>query len=422
MNQEMIESKESVTQTTTQQPKRKSGIVDRTLFFIRESIAALFWFYVITKLFIFDIDIFLFGMFSPDYAWLLNYRCLILLGIVATFWLVTKNKHIILWTLYIFFYPVIVLLWKIPFFVFRQRSWSFVFAFFDAIISFFKSFRFSFITVSFFLISSTIIFGFSNEILLWLAIAVLIVVISAVYIHRFVLVFKPAGVYQVYSIVFSGIGNFLSSSPAFALDDSMTSLSIENLDENQVQKWTTNVQTLVLHNRICLFVARKLKNYQRSGFIIVSSVLTILILIALTIFSFAVVNYGLFKINNHFFAFSVAPTFFTFFYFSFNTLLFNPIPDLVAVMPISQTISMIESSFALFLIAIFVSLVLSVRSQRQTDELNAAIWGLEEQGIKIEGYIKSEYNLNSIEEAMVALRKLKSILTDFLYKVTESIG
>jgi hypothetical protein len=202
----------------------------------------------------------------------------------------------------------------------------------------------------------------------------------------------------------------------------MTSLSIENLDENQVQKWTTNVQTLVLHNRICLFVARKLKNYQRSGFIIVSSVLTILILIALTIFSFAVVNYGLFKINNHFFAFSVAPTFFTFFYFSFNTLLFNPIPDLVAVMPISQTISMIESSFALFLIAIFVSLVLSVRSQRQTDELNAAIWGLEEQGIKIEGYIKSEYNLNSIEEAMVALRKLKSILTDFLYKVTESIG
>lgn len=416
----MVEAEGFGKQIAAQQPTRESRIMGRFLAFIREIIAALFWVYVVAKLFIFDIDIFLLGTFSPNYAWILNYKFFILIGIVATVWLVTKNRHVLLWTLSIFFYPAIVLLWKIPVFVFKQKSWILAFALFDAVISFFRSIKFSFITTSFFLVSLAIIFGFSNEIFFWISIAAVIVILSAVYIHRFALVFKRCGVYQVYNKMFSRIGEFLSSSPAYALDESMTNLPVESLDEKQLQKWTTNVQTLVLFNRICLFVARKLKTYQGSGLNIVSSVLIILALIALTILSFAAVNFGLYKINQQFFAFSAVPTFFTFFYYSFNNLLFNPIQDIVPSLAISQTISMIESTFALFLVAIFVSLVFSVRSQRHIDELNEVMKSLEEQGTKMEGYIREEYKLNNIDDAMASLQKLKSVMTDVLYKITES--
>ena len=189
----------------------------------------------------------------------------------------------------------------------------------------------------------------------------------------------------------------------------------------QIEKWTTNVQTFVLYNRICLFIARRLKSYQESGFNIASSVIAILLLVVFTVLSFALVNFGLFKINQHFFTSSIIPTFFNFFYYSFNVLMFNQIQDIVATTPTSQVISMTESFFALFLIAIFVSLVLSVRSQKDVNELNDLIKNLSEEGTKMEDYVKEKYRFNNIEEAMEALQKLKASFTGFIYRITEGI-
>jgi hypothetical protein len=101
--------------------------------------------------------------------------------------------------------------------------------------------------------------------------------------------------------------------------------------------------------------------------------------------------------------------------------LFNSIPEIIAKTPVSQVASMIESLFALFLIGILVSLVLSVRSQRETDELNEAIKDLTEEGIRVEGHLKDKYRLGNIEEAMQALQKLHSFFIGFIYKITETI-
>jgi glucan phosphoethanolaminetransferase (alkaline phosphatase superfamily) len=207
----------------------------------------------------------------------------------------------------------------------------------------------------------------------------------------------------------------------YALDESIARLAIESMDQMQVEKWTTNVQSFVLYNRICLFVAKRLRLYQDSGLNIVSSIIAILLLVVFTVLSFALVNFGLFKINPHFFSSSIVPTFFNFFYYSFNVLLFNPIQDIVATTPTSQVISMTESFFALFLVAIFVSLVLSVRSQKDANELNDLIKDLNEEGTKMEGYIREKYKFNNVEEAMEALQKLKASFTGFIYKITEGI-
>jgi hypothetical protein len=418
---DMSETDRHGEQKITQKPKKKKKAVDRFLAFVREVIALLFWVYVVTKLFIFDIDIFLVEKISPSYVWLLNYKFFILIGTVAIIWLVTKNKYILLWTLYIIFYPAIILFWKIPFFIFKQKSWTLAFAVFDAIISFFRSFKFTFITTAFFLVALAIILGFSSETLLWFSSATLLIILLIVYIQKFISIFKPSGVYQVYNKFFSGFGDFLSSSPIYQMDEEVATLAIENMDEKQLQKWTSNVQIFVLFNRVCLFVAKKLKSFQESSSSLVSSVFSILILIVFTVLTFSAVNYGIFKINQEYFSVSGVPTFFDFFYYSFNVLLFNQIQEITATTPISQTLSMLESFFALFLVAIFVSLVLSVKSQRYAEELKEAVKGLEDEGKKMEGYIRENYRLNSIEEALGALQNLQSVVTDFLFKISESL-
>ena len=94
---------------------------------IREVLAILFWGYVITKLFIFDFDIFLINNYFPDYAWLITYKFFIITAIFSTIWLFTKNIHILLWTLYIFFYPIILVFWKVPHFLLKNQSWNLIF-------------------------------------------------------------------------------------------------------------------------------------------------------------------------------------------------------------------------------------------------------------------------------------------------------
>lgn len=386
---------------------------------IREIIAIIFWCYVVVKLFIFDIDILLVHKFAPEYIWVLNFKFFILIGLISIFWLITKSKYILIWSSYIIFYPAIILLWKIPYFVFKQKSWLLAFALINAFVSFFTSLKYNFITAAILLISIAIIFVSSNSKLLWLSVSAILITLIVVYIHRFVLVFRPSSLFQIYTKLFSGIRE--KGVSLFALDADIRSLPIENLNETQLTKWTGNLETAVLYNRICLFVSRKLRNYQNSRLNFVSYVFTLLLLIIITAVSFAAIYYGLYKINQEFFTYTIKPTFFTFFYYSFNHLFFNSIPEIISSTPISQTASMIESFFVLFLVVIFVSLLMSVKSQKYLEELDRVIKEIQRQGISMESFIKEEYKLNSIQDAITELEKLKAGFIKFIYFLSRNV-
>lgn len=224
---------------------------------------------------------------------------------------------------------------------------------------------------------------------------------------------------MVHIKILSGLGRHTTTS--YALEEDIRHLPVERLDQKQLEKWTANLQTSVLFNRICLFTVRRLKDYQNISLNVLSYVLTILLLTALTILSFSAINFGLYKINNSFFQFPASPTFFTFFHYGFNNLLFNSTREITPITAISQTVSMLESIFALVLLVIFVSLLFSVRSRRYSEELSGVIKSIQEQAIEIEAFIKDEYKINNIEDAMAELQKLKAGLAKFLYKITASI-
>ena len=102
----MIETPEAENQEDNHQSKKKNKVLSGFLSFTRESLAILFWIYIITKLFIFDLDIFLVENYLPSFKWIIDYKFFILIGILSTIWIVTKNKHILLWFLYIFFWKI----------------------------------------------------------------------------------------------------------------------------------------------------------------------------------------------------------------------------------------------------------------------------------------------------------------------------
>ncbi len=130
----------------------------RSLAAIRKVVAASFWIYAICKLFIFDIDVFLVNKISPHYMWVVEYKFLILLAAVSTALLVTKNKYLLGWSLYILFYPFILTCWTLPRSAFKTGDWLFVFALANTIISAFSSIKYKFVAFSVFILSTFAIF------------------------------------------------------------------------------------------------------------------------------------------------------------------------------------------------------------------------------------------------------------------------
>jgi len=247
----------------------------------------------------------------------------------------------------------------------------------------------------------------------------LIGLLFAAYVRRLLLILKPSGVFDVYRKIFSSLRQHTASHSK--VDDEMRALALTQLSKQQLQQWKDKLEFAVLFNRAALFSARRLKDYQNSGIHILSGVLTSLSLVLITTFSFSVINYSLYKIDSTSFEALSPPSFFTFLYYSFNTFLFNSVKDLAPASIISQSAAMLESLFALFLIALFISLVLPFKSQRYTAELTDTIDTIETEGRSVESFIKSEYHIDTVDAALIELQKLEAGMIRVLLFLSEDL-
>jgi hypothetical protein len=139
-----------------------------------------------------------------------------------------------------------------------------------------------------------------------------------------------------------------------------------------------------------------------------SSILVLLGTIAGTVVTFATINFAIFKINPTYFDILSDSGFFKFFYYSFNTFLFNSVKEVVPIHAVSQSVSMFESALALVLIAILINLFISVKAQRTADEIGKIITLFEDEGAKMETFIKDEYRIATVEDAVAELETLQT--------------
>lgn len=379
-----------------------------------EIAAPLLWLYVIVKLFIFDIDRYVIAHIASQYIWLLNFKLFIALGIVAICWLTFGNANTLVWFLYILFYPLILIFWKIPKFIFKQKSWTLAFAALNSLISFGRSFKFNFILSALFLGFLAVSVAFSNRYLLWGSVCGLLLLTIINFVRKFWTALKPSGIFKFHAALFKwarnkGTPNF------FALDETLRAIPVLSLDQQQLQKRTEKLQMAVLFNRVCLFSARKLQDYQNSGWQFVPSVFTILGLILFTAISFTGINMALFKLDPSLYQYTQIPTLFTFFYYSFSNLIFHEIPQLSAVTPLSESILMFQEFCSFTLTVIFVVLIISVRGERYSAELEKVIEEIAKEGTSMEGFIKEEYQIDNIAAALIELERVKAGMLSFLY-------
>ncbi|MDB5050528.1 MAG: putative integral rane protein [Fibrobacteres bacterium] len=396
--------------------KKKSSKVED--FFVEIS-AFLFWVYVITKLFLFDIDNYLFQKFIPGNMWVLHYKLIFILVFIAVVWLVTKKNWIYFWIFYIIFSPVFLLFFRIPWIFFKSKNWIGAFALIGLVLSFFKKLKFNFISAALTLLAFLTITKATNALLLYAAIIFLggnlaVILVRAVYFS-----FKPSVLFSVQSEALVKLWGFFKKS--CTLEDELKSMEIEKYSEQQRLKWITNLQTAMIFNRVCYFVSSKLRDFQKSKINIVYYVLNFLILVIATVLIFSFANYGVFRLDQKSFFWVTEPKFISFFNYSINTLFTNSISDFYARSGFARFLSTAEIVCAFFLLVIMFFLVTTIQSSRHNEELDLVIGSINKQGRELDIFIESEYRI-SIVNAMEELQKAKAGFVGFIFYLSKNVG
>ncbi len=388
-------------------------------FMIKELTAILFWVYAILKLFLFDIDLFLINTYFPSLKWIFHHKFLITLFLVTICVTVANKLNKLLWIVYILFYPIIFIFWRIPNLLYKTKSWIITIGLVNVLIIYCKSLRYNLLMATISLISIFLVLLISNKYIIGLSILVILNILLIIFINRFIRIFKPSEIYKIQSNMICDVLDFHKDK--YQLNKEIKDVSIINLNETQLEQWRDNLQLAVIANRLCYYLASKLRDYQKSKASLVFDLINLLLLTLVTIGLFSVMNYGLYEINNNNFATTNQPSFFLFFYYSTKVLFGSGITEITPIMTTSMLLSLVENLFTVFLIGgVFLTLIISVKNERNINEIEEAINKIKKQGDEIDLLINKEYKI-TIDNAIKELDRLKSDAISFIYYLSKDI-
>jgi hypothetical protein len=381
-------------------------------------VAALFWLYAIVKVFVFDVDVYLISLVSPESVWLLNYKFLILLGLILVAMLVTRSFVLGFAVAYVALYPFVILFWKVPRFVWKQQSWLFAFAILNAVVGFIRSFKRDFISGTLFLISAVLILSSGNQYVLCGSSLIVFALVVFAYALAFVRAFKPSAIFQTYTKVFP----IIKKADFLKVDASVRNLPVEIMTAKQLELRTIGLQNVVLYNRACLLISKKLRDYQRSGANVASYLLSLVTLLLFAVISFALINYALYKVSAGLYQFTYSKeSFFAFVYYSAGSM-FYAANGLVPVEPLSQFVQLVQFFCALLVLVILVTVIFSLRNERYSTQLEKVVITIEGEGRAAEALLLSEFNLGSINSAIDVLQKAKVGFIGLIVYLTNNLG
>jgi hypothetical protein len=267
------------------------------------------------------------------------------------------------------------------------------------------------------MVATILIFASSAHFILYGSILLLLGIVTTAYAWAFVKAFQPSAVFRFYAKTFPAI----KKTERFKFDGDFINLPVEALTSEQQLARTKGIQTVVLYNRACFFVAKRLRDYQRSRLNVVAYAISLVGLLIVTVFSFALINFAAFKIDAALFQFNYSPhAFFSFLYYSAGSM-FYATNGISPIATLSQGVQLVQFLFAVFLLVIFLTVVLTMRNERNTEELNDAIKTLEEEGRSVEGTLRGTFNINNIATAIKALETAKSDLLGLILWATRDV-
>lgn len=379
--------------------------------YIRDAIYILVWIGLILKIFVIDWDVFLIEKYLPQMTWILKYR---ILGLVVLILITSKMKiwNIILNALYFIFFPVIILFAFIPFKTFSLGRWNGIISYINTFIIFFKHFRYKIVMAILYILSLILTLKSHNKIVLIGSIIFNIYCIIGLIKSIFKIAFCDSEIYSAYKKLVNKIMNRKTGKE----NEYLKITSIEELKENK--ELVSMVETRLLINRLLLFSAKKLKDYNNSKSYIFQDVILFITTVIIGIISFSLINYGIFKIENlNYRILEGIPTFIDFILYTISC-------SNGYILPITMLTKILEIVKALIFFifsGLFVCTFLEGSKKKQKDGIESVIASINDSAKMEENKIIKQELFEDIDSAIKGLQQMHSSLVGIILKITENL-
>jgi hypothetical protein len=313
----------------------------------------------------------------PSMNWLLGYKSLGILLIVfvlaAFFWRWTA----LLCTLYIAFFPLVVLFWKIPNLVVKlkmYRSWMFWMLLLNGFVVFFRNLRYQLMSKSLAVIAVAVILLTDNRFLLVPAAAVLFLLLLIAAGRVVVDTFQPSWFLRSQKKALELVTSHLIEPSVKWRDDIAAKSDADVLTAKEIQELSGKIQLGIVATHGLYLWAYKLQQYRERRLAFLFSFSAYAWLLVGVVVSFTLLNTAALKIDAGQYTFDTYPSLLAMTTYSLCTLALNDGGGVSPDGDISYLLRIAAGLFGvLFLGAFVLNLALTLKGTQQEEELRRTV-------------------------------------------------
>jgi len=391
-------------------PKKQ---MSRWLRFTREIVAVAFWVFLLVKVIVFDIDVYLIDRYAPSLTWILDCKFIISMVLIAGLWMLLGRERFRILVAYVLFYPFIVLFWKIPKLAFRR--WPLAIAFAPALYDVAVGFRFSFILLALAMVSGLLIAVSSRRAFLLASMVVLGFFLVVHLVQSFRKAYK--------SNVFSGLSELVKKLCTRVQSGSVGRV-LWNEKEVEVEAEREDVEAVLpaeplsgyyLFNCLFVFVADKLHEVARTRKADVYLIVCWLYTVATVVLVYAFEYWGLYKLAPAAFSGGDSIGFGGFLGFSFSSFTSSNISPIVPSSQAAQLLCYTEVGCTILAVMILFFTILTAARKRYEEDIALFISELRRAAGVVEERVTTLYR-TTWAEAEVALLEFDPRLVNWSRK------
>jgi len=282
--------------------------------------AALSWIYALLKLFVSDIDRWVVSRVTPSLLWIVDYRFFFLLGFFALALLFVKRWKLSMLLAYVVLFPLIVVLWYIPRLYYRKRDWIFLLGSYQVLWSLSRGFRFSIVATAVLTMAALTNRLSSDPALISMAVIASLLSWFMVLGRAVKSTLQPSQFAVHQQILLRAI---LGSRWVWSMTEMPAQIrnsSVRKFNKAQMDALLNPVSIgLAPYGGSALWAAR-LEQYRKSNSSVIFSAVGILVLVVQATVIFALINWGVYRIDPTEFAASGEPHAWTFIRYAFSSM------------------------------------------------------------------------------------------------------
>jgi hypothetical protein len=393
----------------------------RFRFLGRDIAGSILWIYLLTKIFVIDVDRLFIEAIDKDLTVMLDYRLLFFLAIVAAAATVItkskKKKSITIWATYVAGFPFVVLFWKIPHAVYKRKSWPVTLAALNMATTLAASYKFYFGAYAIGGLAIAFTLASRSRPLLIATTGVLLTIAIILTVRATRLSFRRSSFLELQR---KGAIYLLKSVRRYsAFDSRLKSSKIEKFNKGQVEEIRNKLAIGLSVAKLADFWIHLMEDYRRSGITTIFSIASYIVLFLHILCLAAFINMGLVVIFPTGFRYEEFPTLLQFFHYSLNALVVNSTDELKAVSGVPLLTKTLLGVIGILILGIFlIHMVISHRKIREDGDFEKCAKEVHGVARSLENNLYTEYQVSPSE----VLTRLQALGATFYSAIIEFVA